>query len=75
MTTPTGFVNARRLAGVVKVADRYLPEGFEPRVIPGGVVGPGDIAVLPEGEAAGSDYWEIVVAEEPTPKTKTGGNG
>lgn len=74
MTPPTGFVHARRTAGVVKVADRFLPEGFEPRVIPGGVIGPGDIAVIPEGEAHESDYWSIVTPE-PQPNTKTGGNG
>lgn len=67
MTPPTGFVEARRVSGVVKVTERVLPDVKDafgnPWVIPGTIVGPGDIAIISAGEAFQSDVWEIVNAE------------
>lgn len=63
MTIPDGFVIAERVTGVVKVADRLLPEGG---YIPGSIVGPGDTAIISEGEAKDSDFWKPV----PEPKAK-----
>lgn len=78
MTPPTGFVEARRVSGVVKVSDRILSDVFDgfgnPWIIPGTIVGPGDIAVIPEGEAHQSEVWEVVVPAPPKPKPNNGDN-
>lgn len=62
MTVPTGFVIATRVSGVVKVSTRFLEDGS---VIPGTLCGPGDEAVISEGEATESDFWSVKTPPAP----------
>lgn len=77
MTPPTGYVHAERIAsGVVLIPER--PATGSNIFLPRQLVGPGDIAILTEGEAAASDDWKVVSepASKPPekPKNEKGGS-
>lgn len=57
MTPPTGYVHALFAgSGAVKVPD-IIPATAVDTVIPGAVLGPGDIHIVSEGEAWESSNW------------------
>jgi hypothetical protein len=63
VTPPTGFTHARYVGGAVcKVPDRYLDgvldEHGRTYVIPGAVLGHGDLHVVTLGEAHESPNWD-----------------
>lgn len=72
MTPPTGYVEAVRVVGVVKLPERFTLNGV---YLQGSIVGPGDTAVIPEGEAHDSDHWSVVEApglgNTPAPVTQS----